>query len=174
MIRYFFIAIFLLTAITACKTGVDSFDDEVRKTYQHEKGFFYLKVPPALLTLALRSMDDQEIMDFFGDARQVGIISFGEDFSDRENHDLFTSLEEMLTRHEYEDLIRISDMERTVSMKIKENQGKVTDMVTVISQKASPVMAITLSGEIDIQTIASMAADFDYNKLLDMQAMGNR
>ncbi len=163
-----------MTAITACKTGVDSFDDEVRKTYQHEKGFFYLKVPPALLTLALRSMDDQEIMDFFGDARQVGIISFGEDFSDRENHDLFTSLEEMLTRHEYEDLIRISDMERTVSMKIKENQGKVTDMVTVISQKASPVMAITLSGEIDIQTIASMAADFDYNKLLDMQAMGNR
>lgn len=163
-----------MTAITACKTGADSFDDEVRKTYQHEKGFFYLKVPPALLTLALRSMDDQEIMDFFGDARQVGIISFGEDFSDRENHDLFISLEEMLTRYEYEDLIRISDMERTVSMKIKENQGKVTDLVTVISQKASPVMAITLSGEIDIQTIASMAADFDYNKLLDMQAMGNR
>lgn len=172
--RYFFSVIFLLAAITGCKTGPESFDDEVRKTYQHEKGFFYLKVPPALLTMALRSMDDQEIMDLFGDARQVGVISFGENFSDTDNHDLFTSLEEMLTRYEYEDMISISDMERTVSVKIKENQGKVTDMVTVISQKASPVMAITLSGEIDIQTIASMAADFDYNKLLEIQSMRKR
>lgn len=170
--RYLLPAISLLVALTACKTEPENFDDEVRQTYQHEKGFFYVKIPPSLLTLVLRSIDDQEIVDFFGDAHQVGIITFGEKFSDEENRNIFVSLEEMLTRYEYDDLIRLSDKEKTISLKIKENQGKVTELVTIVSQKASPVMALTLSGEIDIQTVVGLAADFDYDKILKMQEMG--
>lgn len=172
--RYILPVIFLVTALTACKTETESFDAEVRKTYQHEKGFFYLKIPPSLVTLVLRSIDDKEIIDFFGGARQVGIIAFGEKFSDEETQNLIVSLEEMLSRYEYEDLLRISNKEKTISLKIKENKGKVTELVTIVSQKASGVMALTLSGELDIQTVVRLAADFDYDKLLEMQIMGKR
>ncbi len=157
-----------------CTHEPKSFEDEVRHLYQDNRGFFYLKIPPALLTLALSVADDPEMSRFFGDARQVGLISFGEGIPASESKEIITNLEELLARYEYEELIRISDSDKLINMKIKENSGKVTDLVTIISQPGGAVMAITLSGDIDVGQIVMMAADFDFGQLMELQAMGGR
>ncbi len=162
----------MLFVFAACSSEPKSFEEEVRQSYQGERGFFFIKVPPALLTLALKIADDNEMTEFFGDARQVGIISFGEGFPSSENPALVKILEEMLGRWEYEDLMKISDADRTISMKMKEEGGDVTELVTIVSQTGGPVMALTLSGKINLQTVVTMAADFDFEKLLQMQGMG--
>lgn len=169
---YFIAAIILIIVIAACSSEPKNFEEEVRNIYQDERGFFYLKIPPAILSLAIKMADDQEMTDFFGDAKQVGIFSFGEGFPVSKNPEIVRNLEEILARHDYEDLIRISDQDRLISMKIKGNNGKATELVTIISETAGTVMALTLSGEINIQTVVQMAADFDYDVLMQMQGMG--
>jgi hypothetical protein len=172
--RYLIIAIALIIGVAACSSEPRNFEEEVRHIYQNERGFFYLKIPPAILSLALKMADDQEMTDFFGDAKQVGIITFGEGFPVSKNPEIVNTLEEILARHDYEDLIRISDQDRLISMKIKENDGKATELVTIISETAGQVMALTLSGEINIQTVVKMVADFDHDMLMQMQGMGRR
>lgn len=165
--------VFLLTVLlSSCSADPQTFEEEIRHVYQRQKGFYFIKVPPALLSLALRATEDQGMIDFFGDAHQVGIISFGEERSDDEHNKLVKSLEEMLGRYDFEDLIRISDSEKSISIKIKENNGKVTDLVTIVSGKPGPVTAITLSGELDVHTIAKVAGDFDYDMLMRMPGIG--
>ncbi|MFO7924727.1 MAG: DUF4252 domain-containing protein [Bacteroidales bacterium] len=174
-VRYLTAALFLLTIAVSCTSEPKkSFEDEVRHLYQDERGFFYIKIPPALLTLGLKMTEDQEMIDFFGDASQVGILSFGEGIEGVENPALVKILEDMLSRYDYEDLIRIADQDRIVSIKIKESSSKISDMVTIVSETQGQVMAITLSGEINIETVLEMAADFDYDMLMNMHAMGRR
>ncbi|TVR70820.1 MAG: DUF4252 domain-containing protein [Marinilabiliales bacterium] len=158
----------------ACTSEPKSFEDEVRHLYQDNRGFFYLKIPPALLTLALSVADDPGMNRFFGDARQVGLISFGEGIPASESKEIIRNLEEMLTRYQYEELIRISDSGRLINMRMKENSGRVTDLVTIISETDGQLMAITLSGDIDIEQIVMMAADFDFGQLMELRAMGGR
>jgi hypothetical protein len=164
----------ILLAFSACTTEPRSFEEELRKVYQDKKGFFYIKVPPALLTLALKAADDEEMLQFFKNARQVGIISFGDGFPATENPDLVKNLEEMLARYDYEDLISISDTEKQIIMKIREDNGSVNELVAIVSQTDSPLITLTLSGEIDIQTIVHMAADFNFDRFMEMQSMGRR
>ena len=171
---FIIVALALMIAFTACSSEPKNFEEEVRHIYQNERGFFYLKIPPAILSLALKMADDQEMTDFFGDAKQVGIISFGEGFPVSRNPEIINTLEEILARHDYEELIRISDQDRLISMKIKENSGKATELVTIISETAGTVMAVTLSGEINTQAVVKMAADFDYDLLMQMHGMRSR
>jgi hypothetical protein len=170
------VSVFLLflLAFSACTTEPRSFEEEIRKEYQNQKGFFYIKVPPALLSLALKAADDPEMLQFFKNARQVGIISFGDGFPASENPVLVKKLEEMLERYEYEHLISISDNEKQIIMKIREDNGSVNELVVIVSQTESPLITLTLSGEIDIQTIVHMAADFNFDRFLQMQSMGRR
>jgi hypothetical protein len=171
--KNFLRAVFLLMiVISSCSSDPQTFEEEVRHVYQRQKGFYFIKIPPALLSVVVRATEDQGMIDFFGDARQVGIISFGEERPDDENNKLVKSLEEMLGRYDFEDLIRISDSEKSISIKIKENNGKVTDLVTIVSGKPGPVTAITLSGEIDVETIIKAAGDFDYDMLMRMPGIG--
>lgn len=164
----------ILLAFSACTTEPRSFEEEIRKVYQDQKGFFYIKVPPALLSLALKAADDEEMLQFFKNARQVGLISFGDGFPATENPDLVKNLEEMLARYDYEDLISISDTDKQIIMKIREDNGSVNELVAIVSQTDSPLITLTLSGEIDIQTIVQMAADFNFDRFLQIQSMGKR
>ena len=163
-----------LLLISACSPDPKTFEDEVRHLYQDRRGFMYIRIPPALLTLALRAADDPGMTRFFGDARQVGLISFGEEYSREDNAAIIRTLEELLVKYQYEDLIRISDSEKLISMKMKESGNRVTDMVTIISEREGPLMAVTLSGDIDIQQIVLMASEFDFSRLMELQAMGGR
>jgi len=104
-LKYFILTLSLVFASAACSSEPRSFEEEVRRVYQDERGFFYIKIPPAILSLALKLSEDQEMMEFFGDARQVGIISFGEGFPSDGNPELVNTLEEMLSRYAYEDLL---------------------------------------------------------------------
>ena len=170
MLRLILPVIGLLLLATGCSREPASFEEEVRMTYQNKRGFFYIKVPPALLTLVLKSAGDKNIPEFLGNARQVGIIAFGEGFPAAKNTELVTSLEEMINRYDYEDLITISDHESRISMKLKEEKGKVSELIILVSKPGESVMVLTLSGDIDIQTVAGLAADFDYGQLLEMQS----
>lgn len=161
-----------MVLLPACSTDPQTFEEEVRHVYKRQKGFYFIKIPPALLSLALQATGDQDMIDFFGDAGQVGVISFGAERSEDENNKLVKALEEMLDRYDFEDLMRISDSEKLISMNIKENNGKVTDLVTIVSGKPGALTAITLSGEIDVQTIIKVAADFDYDLLMRMSGIG--
>ena len=160
-----------LIVFTSCTNEPKSFEEEVRQIYKGTRGFYYLKIPPALLTMFLKIADDKEMMDFFGNARKVGIIYFGEETGNRENNEMVKELEAMLAKYDFVDLIRISDSRQLISMKIKEKDGIVTDLVAVVSQDRGPVTGITLSGEIDVETIVKMAADLDFDKLMKMQEM---
>ena len=159
--------------MAACASEPKNFEEELRQVYQAERGFFYIKVPPALLTLALKAADDNEMSEFFNNARQVGIISFGEGFHVSEYPEIVSNLEDMLRRYQYEDLISISDTDKRIIMKIKENNGRATELVAIVSEASSPVIALTLSGDIDIKTIVAMASDLNFNQFLEMRSMGN-
>jgi hypothetical protein len=172
--RHLSVILLVFFALSACTTEPRSFEEEIRKVYQNQKGFFYIKVPPALLSLALKAADDEEMLKFFKNARQVGIISFGDGITATETPGLVKNLEEMLARYDYEDLISISDHEKRIIMKIKEDNGSVNELVAIVSQTDSPLITLTLSGEIDIQTIVHMAADFNFDRFLQMQSMGRR
>ena len=165
-------ALSLIVLFAACSGEPKTFEEEVRQLYQGDKGFFFIKIPPALMSLALNVAGDSDMSRFFGDARQVGVMSFGEGFSSTEKPVIVSQLEELLVKYEYEELIRISDSEKLLSMKMKENNGKVTELVTIVSQQDGPVMAVTLSGQIDVEQVVMMAADFDFDMLMDLQAMG--
>ncbi len=164
----------LMILLPACTNEPRSFEEEVRHVYHGQRGFYYVKIPPALLTLVLKMSDDKDMIDFFGDARQVGIITFGEGLSEGKNHELVKNLEQMLDKYEFEELIRISDGGRLISMQIREQGGTVTDLVAILSQNPGPVTGITLSGEIDIQTIVKLVADLDFDRLMQLQEMGRR
>lgn len=166
--------LFLTTAVTACKTEPLNFEEEVRQVYQNKKGFIYLKVPPVLLSIAMKSSDDNEMLDFFGNARQVGIIVLGEGFPDPDNPELLKNLEEMLNRYLYQDVISISEIDRFISLKIKEGDGRIVEVVTLISQSGSPVVIITMSGEIDVHSVVNMVADLDFDRIMKIQGMRRR
>jgi hypothetical protein len=173
-IRFFLLILSILVAVSACKTGPRNFEEEVRHLYNGKRGFFFIKIPPALLTLVLRATDDKEMHDFFKNARQVGVISFGEGFHESQRNDLVNNLEDMLNRHRYDDLITISEKDRKIILKIREQEGVISELVAIVSQSDSPLLALTLSGEINLETIAGMAAGFDYSKLLELQSVGKR
>ncbi len=174
-LKRIFTAIFtLVIVLTACTHDPKSFEEEVRHTYRDQRGFFFIKIPPALMNLALNIADDPDMSRFFGNARQVGIMSFGDGFPDAKNRELVNDLEQMLIKYDYEELIRITDSDKIIAMKMKENNGKVTELVTIVSQHQGPVMAVTLSGEVDVQQVIMLAADLDFDMLMNLQAMGGR
>ena len=160
--------------LPACTREPKSFEDEVRHVFQGTRGFYYVKIPPALLTLVLKTAGDKDLIDFFGNARQVGIISFGEALPEGKNHELVKDLEQMLDKYDFEELIRISDSGQLISMKIRQEGGKISELVAILSQNPGPVTGITLSGEIDVQTIVRLAAGMDFEKLMQLHAIGRR
>jgi hypothetical protein len=164
----------LLIFFAACSSEPRSFEEEIRQVFHGTRGFYYVKIPPALLTMVLKMADDKDMTDFFGDARQVGIISFGEALYEGKNHELVRELEQMLYKYNYEELIRISDAGRIVSMSIREENGKISELVAILSQNPGPVTGITLSGEIDIQKIVQLAAELDFDKLMQLPEAGRR
>jgi hypothetical protein len=171
----FFAGLFsILILLPACSNEPKSFEDEVRHVFQGTRGFYYVKIPPALLTLVLKMTDDKDLIDFFGNARQVGIISFGEALSEGKNNELVKDLEQMLDRYDFEELIRISDSGQLISMKIRQEDGRISELVAILSQNPGPVTGITLSGEIDVQTIVRLAADMDFDKLMQLHEIGRR
>jgi hypothetical protein len=172
--RYLSVIISLLILFTACTSEPKNFEEEVRQVFHGTRGFYYVKIPPALLTLVLKMADDNDMTAFFGDARQVGIISFGEALSEGKNHELVKELEQMLYKYDYEELIRITDAGRIVSMNIREENGKISELVAILSQNPGPVTGITLSGEIDIQKIVQLAAELDFDKLMQIPEVGRR
>jgi hypothetical protein len=159
----------LLILFPACKNEPQTFEEELRHVFKGTRGFYYVKIPPALLNLVLKASDDKEMIDFFGNARQVGIISFGKELSEGKNLELVKDLDQMLEKYEFEELIRISDSGRLVTIKIREHGGSISDLVAIISQNPGTVTGITLSGEIDIQTIIKLAAEMDFDKLMQLQ-----
>lgn len=161
----------LMMAALSCSREPSSFEEELRHTYKDERGFFYLKVPPALMRLVMNVENDKEMLEVLGNARQVGIISFGEGFPVSKNPELLQNLEGMMYRYNYEDLIKINEQGREINVKIRENNGNVTDLITLISQPEDQVMLFTISGDIDISTVVEMASLFDYGNLIRVQSM---
>ncbi len=165
----------VIFAFTACTTGPKNFEEEVRDHFRDTRGFFFLKIPPRLLTLALRTADNPDMNRFFGDARQVGIISFGDGFPVSENREVVRTLEDMLTKYDYKEIMSISDSEKLIIIKLKETNGRVTDLVTIVSESEGAVTAITLSGEIDVQAMVGMAGNLDnIDMLMQLQALVSR
>lgn len=88
-----------------------------------------------------------------------GSVGFGKELLD------------ILPRKEYQELMVVKEADEDVVFLIKENQGKVTEFLLVVSSKDGDDALIVITGNIDMESISSIASGLDLPGMENLEGL---
>lgn len=154
----FIIGIFLI-ALIGCNRPPRSFSEAMSDKYRGDKNFFHIKVPPALLHIALKDEVAGEMSNLLKDINQVGVMAIGKN-SNETGEALNVEIAEWVNHFQYEDLLTFAEGGRKMSFKTLTKNDQVHELMAIVNDSQG-VMIISLYGKLDMKQVMSMTKELN-------------
>ncbi len=153
--------------------GQQSAVDKVFDKYSGKEGYTTVYISSFMFNL-LNSLDsdDPEYNEF--KKATSGIKSIKILTQDGGNSTSFgKELLEMLPRSEYQEMMKVKDQEEEVLFLAKESGGKITEFLLIVSGGSDDVL-IAITGDIDLESLSSIASGLDIPGMENLDELENR
>ena len=159
--------------LTLFTMGQTSAVDKVFDKYSGKEGYTTVFISSFMFNMLNSLETDDPEFDEFKKATS-GIKSIKILTQDGGNSEAFgAELLEMLPRSEYQEMMVVKDQDEDVLFLAREEGGKVTEFLLIVSGGGEDVL-IAIQGDIDLESIASIAAGLDmpgFENLEDLEDM---
>ena len=163
----------MLIMLTLFTMGQTSAVDKVFDKYSGQEGYTTVFISSFMFNMLNSLETDDPEFDEFKKATS-GIKSIKILTQDGGNSEAFgAELLEMLPRSEYQEMMVVKDQDEDVLFLAREEGGKVTEFLLIVSGGGEDVL-IAIQGDIDLESIASIAAGLDmpgFENLEDLEDM---
>ena len=163
----------MLIMLTLFTMGQTSAVDKVFDKYSGKEGYTTVFISSFMFNMLNSLETDDPEFDEFKKATS-GIKSIKILTQDGGNSEAFgAELLEMLPRSEYQEMMVVKDQDEDVLFLAREEGGKVTEFLLIVSGGGEDVL-IAIQGDIDLESIASIAAGLDmpgFENLEDLEDM---
>jgi len=161
------VIIFALTVF-----GQKSAVDKVFDKYSGKDGYTTVYISSFMFKmLAQLDVDDPEYNEF--KKATAGINSIKILTQDGGNSEAFgQELLEMLPRDEYQEMMVVKDQEEEVLFLAREEGGKITEFLLIVSGDGDDAL-IAITGDIDLESISSIASGLDMPGLENLEDLEN-
>jgi hypothetical protein len=150
----------ILIMFSLCVMGQKSAVDKVFDKYSGKDGYTTVYISSFMFNM-LNSLetDDPDYNEF--KKATAGITSIKILTQDGGDSEAFgAELLEMLPRSEYQEMMVVKDQEEDVLFLAREENGRVTEFLLIVSGGGEDAL-IAIQGDIDLESIASIAAGLD-------------
>ena len=163
----------MLIMLTLFTMGQNSAVDKVFDKYSGKEGYTTVHISSFMFNMLNSLETDDPEFDEFKKATS-GIKSIKILTQEGGNSVAFgAELLEMLPRSEYQEMMVVKDQDEDVLFLAREEGGKVTEFLLIVSGGGEDVL-IAIQGDIDLESIASIAAGLDmpgFENLEDLEDM---
>jgi len=154
--------------LTLFTMGQNSAVDKVFDKYSGKEGYTTVYISSFMFNMLNSLETDDPEFDEFKKATS-GIKSIKILTQDGGNSVAFgTELLEMLPRSEYQEMMVVKDQEEDVLFLAREEGGNITEFLLIVSGGGEDVL-IAIQGDIDLESIASIAAGLDMPGLENLE-----
>jgi len=158
----------MLIMLTLFTMGQNSAVDKVFDKYSGKEGYTTVYISSFMFNMLNSLETDDPEFDEFKKATS-GIKSIKILTQDGGNSVAFgTELLEMLPRSEYQEMMVVKDQEEDVLFLAREEGGNITEFLLIVSGGGEDVL-IAIQGDIDLESIASIAAGLDMPGLENLE-----
>ena len=160
----------MLTLLTLFAMGQKSAVDKVFDKYSGKEGYTTVYISSYMFNL-LSSIDsdDPEYNEFKKATSGISSIKILTQSGDQSKA-FGAELLEMLPRSEYNEMMRVKDQEEEVLFLAREVDGKITEFLLIVSGGGEDVL-IAITGDIDLESISSIASGLDMPGLENLGEM---
>jgi len=152
--------------------GQDSPVDKVFNKYSGKDGYTTVYISSFMFNLMSSiDSDDPEFDDFQKAAS--GIKSLRILTQEAGSEDFAKELLDMLPREQYQEMMKVKDGDEDVLFLAKEEGGKVTEFLLIVSGEGEDVL-IAITGDIDMESIASIASGMDMPGMENLEDLEKR
>ncbi len=163
----------MLILLTLCAMGQNSAVDKVFDKYNGKDGYTTVYISSYMFNL-LSSLDSDDAD--YNEFKQAtaGIKSIKILTQDGGNSVAFgAELLEMLPQEEYQEMMRVKDGAEEVLFLAREEAGKITEFLLIVSGGGDDAL-IAITGNIDLETISSIASGLDMPGLENLENLEDR
>jgi len=148
--------------------GQKSAVDKVFDKYNGKEGYTTVYISSFMFNLLSQiEVDDPEYNEFKNATSGISSIKIlTQDGSDSES--FAKELLEMLPRSEYQEMMTVKDQEEEVLFLAREEGGKITEFLLIVSGGGEDAL-IAIQGDIDMESIASIASGLDMPGLENLE-----
>ena len=160
----------VLIMFTLIAIGQNSAVDKVFDKYNGKEGYTTVYISSFMFNLLSKlDIDDPEYNEFKN--ATSGISSIKILTQDGGNSVAFgAELLKMLPRSEYQEMMRVKDGAEEVLFLAREEAGKITEFLLIVSGGGDDAL-IAITGDIDLETISSIASGLDMPGLEKLEEM---
>ncbi len=164
----------MLIMFTLLTMGQTSAVDKVFDKYSGKEGYTTVYISSFMFNMLNSLESDDPEFDEFKKAT-AGIKSIKILTQDGGDSEAFgKELLEMLPRSEYQEMMVVKDQDEDVLFLAREEGGKITEFLLIVSGGDGEDVLIAIQGDIDLESIASIAAGLDmpgFENLEDIEDM---
>jgi hypothetical protein len=164
----------MLIMFTLLTMGQTSAVDKVFDKYSGKEGYTTVYISSFMFNMLNSLETDDPEFDEFKKATS-GIKSIKILTQEGGNSVAFgAELLEMLPRSEYQEMMVVKDQDEDVLFLAREEGGKITEFLLIVSSGDGEDVLIAIQGDIDLESIASIAAGLDmpgFENLEDIEHM---
>jgi hypothetical protein len=164
----------MLIMFTLLTMGQTSAVDKVFDKYSGKEGYTTVYISSFMFNMLNSLETDDPEFDEFKKATS-GIKSIKILTQEGGNSVAFgAELLEMLPRSEYQEMMVVKDQDEDVLFLAREEGGKITEFLLIVSSGDGEDVLIAIQGDIDLESIASIAAGLDmpgFENLEDLEDM---
>lgn len=147
--------------------------DRIFDKYSGQEGYTTVYISSFMFNL-LSSIDsdDPEYEDFKKAASGIKSLRIlTQESSD--SKPFATELLELLPREEYQEMMKVKDDEEEVLFLAKESGGKISEFLLIVSGGTDEVL-IAITGNIDLETLSSIAAGMDMPGMENLEELDDQ
>ena len=160
----------VLIMFTLIAIGQNSAVDKVFDKYSGKEGYTTVYISSFMFKLLSKlDIDDPEYNEFSN--ATSGISSIKILTQDGGNSEAFgAELLKMLPRSEYQEMMKVKDGAEEVLFLAREEAGKITEFLLIVSGGGDDAL-IAITGDIDLESISSIASGLDMPGLENLEEM---
>ncbi|GAB1444533.1 MAG: DUF4252 domain-containing protein [Cyclobacteriaceae bacterium] len=139
--------------------------------YQNDESFSQVTISSKMFGLftnmELEDKEDQDVLNAISKLRGLKVLAKDDT---RDSRELYNEANKMLPKNEYEELMYVRDKDKDMRFFIKENGGKINELV-MISGGSNSFMLMSIFGEIDLKQISKIGRKMDVDGLKDLERL---
>jgi hypothetical protein len=152
--------------------GQESAVDKVFDKYSGKDGYTTVYISSFMFNLMSSIESDDPEFDDFQKAAS-GIKSLRILTQEAGSEDFAKELLDMLPRDQYQEMMKVKDGDEDVLFLAREEGGKITEFLLIVSGSGEDVL-IAITGDIDMESIASIASGMDMPGMENLEDLEKR
>jgi hypothetical protein len=148
--------------------GQSSAADKLFDKYSGKEGFTSVYISKYMFNMFMNLNDstpqNKEMKDVVSRLNSIKILAVDDKSKIPAGVNLYQEIMKAVDKNEYKELMVIKEKDQDVKFLVKENDGKVSELLLVVGGKGDNVL-ISIQGDIDMKNISKLA------KAMDIQGM---